>query len=102
VAEIGELEAGVRPQVGGVGDGADDLAEQDAIDVVVGVEAEVVDGGVARRIGLGAVEIAGARAGAPGAGNAPKPGASSPLATPASRPSRWRPTASSLSSARPN
>ncbi len=56
---VGEGEAEVRPEIDRVGDRADDLGEEDAIDPVVGVEAEVVDGGVARRIGLRAVEIAG-------------------------------------------
>jgi hypothetical protein len=56
----------VRAQVDGVGDGADDLAEQDLVDVVARVEAEGVDGGVAGEVGLRAVERAGRRRGGAG------------------------------------
>ena len=76
-----------RAHVDAVGDGADDAAPQDQIDVIVGVEAEVVDGGVVGRVHLRAVEIAFLRRERP-LPLMPKPGASSPEATPTSTRSR--------------
>jgi len=42
----------VRADVDRIGDRPDDLAEQDLIDAVVGVEPEVVDGAIARQVRL--------------------------------------------------
>ena len=47
IADLLQAETGVRLRVHRVRHGADDLAEQDAVDAVVGVEAKVVDAVVA-------------------------------------------------------
>ncbi|HEY0250782.1 MAG TPA: hypothetical protein VGC41_04615, partial [Kofleriaceae bacterium] len=67
-ADRGERGLDVRADVERIGDRADDLAEQDLIDVVVGMEPEVIDGAVAGRVCLRAIELAGNRRGLAGRG----------------------------------
>jgi hypothetical protein len=95
--------AQVGAQIDGVGHGADDLAEEDAIDAVVRVEAEVVTRVVVGGPPAGRPGPLLGRAGRESACFTPNPGAASPLAMPASSPHRSASGSPiSLSSAGPN